>query len=330
MANYTRISREERVYIQIYRKENKSINWIAKKLGRSPSTISRELKRNSWKAFTTVYNALAAQNQADERQRNSHRKTPILEKYPELARYVEDMIKEGHSPEIIAGRINKMGLFETTISHETIYNYIYTNKKELIKYLRWYNHKQRKKRGKKQAANRIRNRVFIDNRPENINNREEIGHWEVDTMEFTRKQDGEIVALNVLVERKTRLVLLTPLKTKASEETTNAIINRLSKFDPEFVKSITFDNGSENTKHTKIAEVLNVETFFCHPYSGWEKGSVENRIGLLRFFLPKGKNIDNISDELIAELEYKINMRPMKILGFKTPYEVFNSVALAT
>lgn len=321
--NYKHLSFKERVSIELYRNDSLGVNQIAKKLNRSPSTISREIKRNPWEFMNTQYNSTGAQRYYKTRIKTATKRVSFMI-LTEVQIYVESRIKLGWSPEIIAGRM-KFENYEYPVSHETIYQYIYKKKPELIKYLRW-NRKKRQKRGKT-AKNHLPNRVFIDERDESINNREEIGHWEGDTMESSRKGKSH---LNVLVERKMKLTKISRIENKTPDETKKKVIKVFNGFPEKLRKTITLDNGIENRDHEKIAKTLNMRIFFCHPYCGWEKGTVENTIGLIRYYLPKKTNLDNISDERIAEIEALLNNRPRKILGFKTPLEALESVALIT
>jgi transposase, IS30 family len=156
-------------------------------------------------------------------------------------------------------------------------------------------------------------------RPEVINNRLEIGHWESDSIESKGRKSG----LNVLLERASRLVQITKLSSKKSIDTFHAIEKRLSSFPEIYVKSITYDNGPENAKHLQVNDAFKCDSYFCQPYHSWEKGSVEQVNGLIRRYLPKGTDFSEIHYSKIKEVELALNNRPRKCLNFRTPIEVY-------
>ena len=172
-----------------------------------------------------------------------------------------------------------------------------------------------KKGGRRvQRASKIPNATSIEQRPEAVAQRLEIGHWETDNM--IGKQTDK-TALSVTVERVTRLTILS-LTSRSAESKTQALIERLNPFPRA---TLTADNGAENTNHQEIADKLGIAVFFCHAYASWEKGTVENTNGRVRRYIPKGKSLDNLTDKEIRELEYRLNSTPRKCLGFLTPYE---------
>lgn len=236
--------------------------------------------------------------------------------------YVVAKLREGWSPEIIAGRIrlDHPGL---TISHEAIYEYVYhpqtPNRKELILCLRRA-HRRRKPRGlsRKERKTKIPNRIGIEMRPSSVDTRREFGHWEGDTL-ISRRSPA---CLSSLVERKSRLLQLTRLPRKGAKEVAQAIVARLSPYPPRARQTLTLDNGTENASHENISKATGLSCFFCHPYTSWERGTVENIQGLIRWYLPKGTDFDKITDDQVAWIESQLNHRPKKCLGFKTPLEV--------
>ena len=235
----------------------------------------------------------------------------------------------GWSPEIIAGRIQNDHP-ELSISYEAIYQDIYhpqtPNRYELVTCLRRAHRKRKQKGiGRKERKTKIPNRISIDARPKSVETRRQFGHWEGDSLISSKSSP----ALNSLTERKSRLVLLTKLDRKGSQETKNAIIARLRYFPPQDRRSLTLDNGTENTQHQEITTTLGTKCFFAHPYSSWERGTNENINGLVRWYLPKGTDFSTISEQHVSHVESLINNRPRKCLNFKTPIEVaFPSVAL--
>ena len=288
--------------------------------GKDKSTICREFKRNTPPTHKGYYLSHKAQQRAHERWKQSHQITRL--KTQVIRDYVEMYLKAGWSPEIIAGRI-KLDQPGVRISHEAIYQYIYEERRDLISYL-VRQHKQRKRRGysRRHQKAHIPHRQPFAERPAIVAGRERLGDWEADSV-VSRKS---VCALNVLVERSSRFTRLTKLEHKTAEETQLAIKNRLIIYPREARQTITYDNGSENTEHEAVNQALGTASYFCNPYHSWEKGSVENRIGLLRRRLPKSTDFSQVSHEDIRVIEEWLNNRPMKCLKYKKPLEVFNEL----
>jgi len=318
VAGKRHLTQRDRELIYLYFNHGYSTRDIGKKISRDHSVVSREIKRN--KSPNGKYYPFDAQKIAQMRKLDANKSNPL--KDPLVLRYAKKKLQEGWSPEQIAGRIKlDMPLF--SISHEAIYQYIYKKENKVLTlwvFLR--NKKQRRtsKSGRKTKKALIPNRVFIDERPGHIDYRAEVGHWESDLMEGKRSSKG---AVSVTTERKSRFIILSKVRSKNSEDKANALIEGMSKLPPGARKSITFDNGSENTKHELAAKELNVNTYFCHPYHSWEKGTVENSIGFVREYLPKGINMEEISQRMANLVAMKLNERPRKCLGYLTPNEVF-------
>lgn len=299
--------------------EGKSLGDIARALGRSKSTISREIKRNSSPEYR-LYLSHRAHGRAKQRKKlaNTHKRL----KDERIESYVRSMLKDGWSPELIAGRIriDQPGL---SISHEAIYQYIYhpdtLDRQELIRCLRRRHRKRRNKGiGRKERKTKIPNRVPIDQRPPSVENRSRFGHWEGDSL-VSRKS---LAALNSLVERKSRYLMLTRLDAKTAEATSNAVIERLKGLPERARRTLTLDNGTENSRHEAITAAIGTKCYFARPYASWQRGANENVNGLVRWYLPKGTDFSKITDEQIARIEFLINNRPRKCLGFKKPIEV--------
>lgn len=308
---YKQLSYEERVQIGILLKEKYSIRKIAKVIKRNPGTISREIKRNYWDAFRAEYNANCA-----DRKYHMRKKIPIQQqklKDGRVNNYVIEKLKIGWSPEQIAGTIQME--INKTVSHETIYKFVYDHK-DLIKLLP-QRRKKRLKRGQKKESRApiIKDRIMIDQRSKTIDNRIEIGHWEADTLEG--RVGGS--ALTVMVERKSGLARIKKVSSKNAENNRLAIENIFINLDKSVLKSITYDNGIENYYHQSINKKFGTESYFCHAYCSWEKGSVENLNGLIRRFFPKKTDFDNIPDSEIERVENLLNERPRKRHKFKTP-----------
>lgn len=205
------------------------------------------------------------------------------------------------------------------VSHEAIYQYIYKEAPELTESLPRKHKKRRKKIPYRKKLSNISDKTMISDRPENINNRSEYGHWESDTIESSDRKSG----LNVLVERASRMAHITKLDSKKSIDTQKAIQNRLLNHPSELVQSITYDNGSENANHLKVNKALGANSYFCLPYHSWEKGAVEQINSLIRRYIPKKTDISQISGIEIYKIEKLLNNRPRKCLDYKTPYEAF-------
>ena len=309
----------EREELAILQAKGKSIREIARIMGRSHSSISRELKFHGVMGKNIHYSPCVANDIARMKRRKAGRKK-VLDN-SEIRDYVEEKVKLGWAPEIVSGRlpIDKPGY---VASHETIYQYVYGQSWDLVGYLpRRHRWRQPKNKLRKTQGSRIPNRLSIDLRPEVINQREEFGHWESDLLVSHQSKN----ALNVMVERKSRYVQVIPIPDKTAESASQAILSRLTLLSPLARRSITYDNGLENAKHEEINSLLNTQSYFCNPYHSWEKGSVENVNGLIRRYLPKKTDLSLIPDEQIMYIEDQINNRPKKCLSYKTPKEIFNS-----
>lgn len=327
---YKHLSIEEREIIQTLWWERKPIRYIAQELSRSPASISRELNRN-FPLEHKVYTPRLAQERAMEHRTHRGRKEHLKN---ELIRsYVISHLKLRWSPEQIAGRIK--GDLKETISHEAIYQYIYDQVyregRGLLKPghedLRIYLRRRRKRRIAKgmrrgQRINKIQGKS-IEKRPVIVQQRKRIGDWEGDTVESKDHKPG----INTLVERKTGLVFITKLKTKASYSTIDAVSDRFSQLPKNLKHTITLDNGPENRNWQGLEERTGLSVFFAHAYNSGERGTNENTNGLIRDYFPKKTDFTQVHDEEIAKVEYYLNTRPRKRLNWLTPLEAL-SVAL--
>jgi len=316
-----KLCQKEREILFKLRKEGLSFREIGKILDRSHTTLSREIRRNSGKpGFESGYTPSFAEKQARHKRYRSGRKPRLSD--PVIKDLALNYLKQGYSPNVISGLLSKNHP-ELSVCHETIYRYLYQHCAfDLSNYLptgRW----QRKKRGLKRKTGvlRDRNRILISQRREEINDRKELGHWESDSVVSSKSK----TILNVSVERKSRYVQITKLKDSSAQQTYAALYDRLKAHGANRVKSITFDNGTENACYKDLEHNLKIETYFCLPYHSWEKGSVENMNKLIRQFIPKGTDLEQISVEEIRKIEETLNSRPRKILGYRTPLEDFNS-----
>lgn len=309
---------KDRELIYLYINKDCSMRNIGEKIGRDHTVVSREIERN--RGPDGRYSPFEANNSAVKRRTEANKRNPL--KNPRILRYVKDKLQEKWSPEQISGRI-KIEIPSYSISHEAIYQYIYRkeNKKDTLwVFLRRKRPRRMRKQERKVKKAFIPNRTFIGLRPEYINQRKEIGHWESDLMEGRRSSKG---AVSVNTERKTRFITLSKVKDKGSYEKARVLIESMLRMPPVFRRSITFDNGSENAKHERVSEELNLNTYFCHPYHSWEKGTVENSIGFVREYIPKKTNMEEISQDTLNLVAVQLNDRPRKCLGFRTPYEIF-------
>lgn len=319
MASYQHLNLVERTKIKVLNLQGMSLRDIGKAIGRPHTTVSRELTRNhQGHPLMSGYVPELAQILANKRHTEAS-KRPRL-KSQEVRDFVHEKLNLGWTPEQISGTIGEI-LPDFSISYEAVYQYIYADYREGISLLA-RGHKQRypRKYSKKSRAPKIKNRVDIDKRPEEINQRKVFGHWESDSIV---SQSGNS-AINVILERISRRVFINKTTDKTAETTKNAITNSLKKLPAHARLSITYDNGSENYYHEEINSELDTQSYFCKPYHSWEKGAVENANGLIRRFIPKKTNLDTVTEEELKIIEFKINNRPRKCLGFKTPESIFS------
>ena len=308
----------------------KSIRCIATTIGRSPSSISRELRRNFPPEHRRYTPRLAHERALFKRTcrgRTERLKTFVLREY------VVSHLKHGWSPEQISGTATEEKIGR--ISHEAIYQFVYAQihrngygyvrpgHEDLRIYLR-RKQKRRQKKGMRKSQRIFRPKgTSIDERPLVVNARARIGDWEGDTVESCNHKPG----VNTLLERKTGLFLVTRVADKTSRATIATMEKRMSALPEILKKTITLDNGPENSDWQTMEEKTNLKTFFAHPYHSWERGANENANGLLREYFPKGTDFATISDEEIEAVELRLNSRPRKRLGWMSPLQAM-SVAL--
>jgi len=316
---YKQLNANERDILAVLKSRGKSLREIAAVLQRSPSTLSRELKRNAPPVYTGYYLSHKAQGRAEKRKHESHRRPRLKSDF--IRRYVEKRLRLGWSPEIIAGRL-RIEHPEQSVSHEAIYQWVYQDATSLIPSL-VRAHRKRKHRGysRKHKKSHIPERTSIKERPKAVLKRLQIGHWETDTL-ICRQS---LQAVQVAVERKARYAKVAKLQSKSAHAMSMALTRRLSRYPADLRRSITYDNGSENAEHMRTNKILGTRSYFCEPFHSYERGTVENTIGLVRRFLPKKTNLANISQNHLTKIEYWLNKRPRKCLGFKTPAEVFKA-----
>lgn len=322
---YKQLSLKERDRITEMKSEDMSLRAIARELGRSPSTLSRELKRNGTPSYR-VYLSHRAHERAVKRKKESGQRRRLKDE--QTVTYVREKLAKDWSPELIAGKIGE-DIRGASISYEAIYQYIYhpntEGREELIGQLvRGHRKRKNKGIGRKERKTKIPNRIPIEERPISADNRSRYGHWEGDSL-ISRKS---LAVLNSLVERKSRLLLLTRLERKTAELTKDAVLQRLQCLPEKARRTLTLDNGSENAQHEAITKAMGMQCYFARPYASWQRGSNEQVNGMVRRYFPKGTDFSKITDEQVAWVESRINNRPRKCLGYKTPAEVA-AVALA-
>jgi IS30 family transposase len=323
-TNYKRLTLKDRIIIQtLWGHNGITQTEIAKRLGKHKSTICREIHR-WWDGEKNLYDAHLAHWYAQEEYASKHFKDKISSN-EKLRKYVFSNLKEW-TPEQIAGRIQLEYPKDLTmrISHEAIYTYIYRHpqgilNKKLIKLLpqhRSYRRRHWKTRGVSQQ--KITDMISIDQRPAHINDRLEIGHWEGDLM-IGLKQAS---AIATLVERKTRTTIILKLKDRRTETVTLEMKKALSSLPIKLRQSMTYDNGFEMANHKWLTQQTGMIVYFAHPYSSWERGTNENTNGLIRRYFPKGTDFNKVTYKQLREIQDKLNNRPRKVLGYRTPLEL--------
>jgi IS30 family transposase len=306
-----------------------SIRSTAARLGRAPSTISREIKRNGG---CDGYRASLADAAAWDRARRP--KTCKLRNNRALARLVAEKLRLLWAPEQIAGWLKHTypGDQSLHVSHETIYRSLFIQargalKKELLEHLRRTRGMRRSRHYTQKTAihGQIADAVSISERPASVEDRAVPGHWEGDLVFGSRNSQ-----IATLVERQTRYVMLVKLDGKDSQTVVNALIKNARKLPQELYKSLTWDRGTEMHAHKQFTMATDIQVFFCDPQSPWQRGSNENTNGLLRQYMPKGMDLSGFSQTQLNAIARQLNERPRKTLGFHTPAEMFSECVALT
>ncbi len=317
-TKYSQLTLEDRTIIGTLVKGGLSVREIAKELCRAPSTISREIRRNFPKDLQSDHLAKTAHERAEKRKCTLHKRPRLKNNF--IRSYVDEKIRLGWSPEQIAGRL-QLEHPELTTNHESIYRYLYSEARHLLAYLsRRRKRRQRRTFTQKGRGRRIPEATPITLRPPEIKDRNEVGHWEADTA-YSSSPTGAV--LLVMTERKCRYLKVSKLKQRTATDARRALIRRFRVLPPNLRKTLTLDNGTENAQHRSVHRSLGMQTYFCRPYASYEKGTVENSIGLIRRIFPKGTSFDNVSFQQLRTLEQLLNHRPRKCLNFLTPHEAF-------
>jgi transposase, IS30 family len=332
-TNYKRLTFNDRLVIQtLWGHEGITKTDIARRLNRHKSTICREINR--WtKGKNNKYKAQLAHWHAEQQYADKHFKDKLTTNL-KLREYVFSNLKDW-TPEQIAGRIRLEHPKNQTmrISHEAIYTFIYRHpqgnlNKKLIKLLpqkRSYRRRHYKTRGVSQ--HKITDTISIDQRPTHVNDRLEIGHWEGDLMIGLKHAS----AIATLVERTSRATFILKVKDRRTETVTEELRKALCSLPKKLRLSMTYDNGFEMANHKWLTQQTETTIFFAHPYSSWERGTNENTNGLIRRYFPKGTDFNKVTYQQLREVQDKLNNRPRKVLGYRTPLEIlkksFKSIA---
>jgi IS30 family transposase len=288
---------------------------IASQLGRDPSTIYRERRRNGWRG---LYVAVDAQKVSERRRREARAKSRKLSR-PENLAYVQERLRQCWSPDQIAGR-SRVDFPENpgrTFSHQTIYTWLAKDdhRRRWVVYLRHY---RRKRRLAKPVARVDR---ALAKRPAIVNERGRYGDWEGDTIVGSGRHGGALVSL---VERKSGYLALLPVASRQATVVRRAVCGRLQQLPVELRQTLTLDNGSEFAEYEQLERTLDLVVFFTDPHSPWQRGTDENTNGLTRQFFPKGTNFNAVTRYKVARTENLLNDRPRKRLHYQTPSEVFS------
>lgn len=311
--NYKQLTEVERYQIYSMKKAGHRQKDIAVILARSPSTISRELCRNQG---LKGYRPGQAQRLSDYRRQDAKKARKINNK---VLNWIKRLIRQELSPQQVVDYLKRHK--QLCLHHETIYQLIYDDKVEggtLYQHLRIVSKPYRKRYGHYDRRGKIKNRVGIEARPAIVETRSRIGDWEGDTI----IGKGRKSALLTLVERKTLYTMIMRLTGKRSDLLARAAIDGMRHLKSK-IKTITFDNGLEFAAHAEIGKGLKTEIYFAHPYASWERGTNENTNGLIRQYFPKGTDFNRVSDEQIKKVMERLNNRPRKTRGCRSPNELF-------
>lgn len=305
----------ERLEISILLKKEYSHRDIAQELGCSQPSISREIKRNR---VCGIYDPRSAKVKARVRRMQSKYQGMKVRERPKLQTFIIEHLKRGWTPDEIAGHLKVTKNDLSYISAKGIYKWLYSVYGQQYCPLLCSRQSKPKKRRPKTERSMIPNRVGIEKRPLEANNRSEYGHAEADTAVSGKRHDSKY-ALAVLHERKSRYVRLRRIPNMKPVSMTHALKKMAKNLK---LSTLTYDNGIENRDHETVAHFLKIKTYFCNPYHSWEKGGVENTIGRIRRYIPKGADIADFSNADIARIEYWLNHTPRKCLNWKTPHEI--------
>jgi len=338
---YRHLSLDERIEIEKGLEHGESGRSIAKRLNRDASTISREVRRNAWRASNISaayrpvkllwcrpgwltemeYRAGRAHAKAAQRARNSHQ--PWVFATDAMVDHVVDRLRRGWTPQMIAGRCHAglSGCAPRSVSHETIYQWVYSpagRSRHLSDYLPRGHKTRRHKHARRVHSSHIPYRVSISARPAEVDDRSEFGHWEGDTVEGRAHANG----IHTEVERQTRHLAARKIDQITSQATIDAQRAIFSVLPPEAARSVTLDNGHENHLSHLLDEHA-MPVYHCHPYCSFERGTNEHVNGLIRRYLPQGTDLTAVTQHDLDDIVAEINSHPLKCLGWLTPNEAF-------
>jgi transposase, IS30 family len=313
---YRQLSPAERYMLAALRRQGLNQSEIARALGRHRSTVCRELRRNSTRADGR-YRASTAQERTNGRRSRSRRNLRFTAKEFAL---VDELLCRQWSPEQVAGHLRREG--QLSMSHETIYRHIWRDKKQgglLYTHLRGARKRRRKRYGAYDSRGRLAGKRMIAERPAEVESRERVGHWEADTV----AGGGDKDCVLTLVERKTGLVLIGKLADRTAGGLGRRAVSLIRRHAGRF-ETVTADNGTEFHDYKRVERLTGAAFYFARPYHSWERGSNENANGLVRQYLPKGASMAGLTQHQCNAIARKLNTRPRKRLGFRTPLECFN------
>lgn len=323
---YTHLTDNERDRLQIFLDKEKKISEIAHCMNRHRSTIYREIARNRIHAGYISGKAHAIAQKRRKTSRVSPKKEDSV-----LMNEVLTRLRKGHSPEQISGRLKleNPGDLRFHVSHETIYQYVYecirNGDDSLRQHLRQSHIRRKKRLSGKDKRGVIPGRALIDTRPAIVETKSRRGDWEGDTIEGATKR-GYVATF---VDRKTKFLVAQKLKNKTAQELVRGACKAFKRIPKSRRKTVTVDNGKEFTLHSLLGHRLGMRIFFARPYHSWERGLNEHTNGLLRQYLPKNKPLDGVTQNELAKIVAKLNNRPRKSLGYRTPREVFFNLPVA-
>jgi IS30 family transposase len=313
---YRQLSPEERYMLAALRRQGLNQAEIARALGRHRSTVCREVRRNSTRA-DGHYRAFTAQERTNGRRSRSRRNSHFT---TEDFALVDALLRRQWSPEQVAGRLARSGLL--SISHETIYRHVWLDKKAgglLYTHLRGARKRRRKRYGAYDSRGRLAGKRMISERPAEVEARQQVGHWEADTVAGAGSRD----CVFTLVERKTGLALVGKLADRTAEGLSRRAVSLMRRPGAKF-ETVTADNGTEFHDYRRVERLTGAAFYFARPYHSWERGTNENANGLIRQYLPKGESMAGLTQQQCNAIARKLNTRPRKRLGFRTPLECYD------
>lgn len=315
------LTHEDRIRLATLLRAGFNRTEIAKELGKHRSTISRELSKKGF-PNKVGYSIKIAQEITDHRRLIANQRFRKIELNKRTENYIKRKLKQTWSPEQIAGRLKLENNNDAVVCHETIYQYIYDQGKELTCYLRYKKNKYRRRHGTKKRETERKlacNKRRISQRPEEANLRKEVGHWENDTVVGSNNSG----AIATHADRKSGYYLADKIERNNASNFKEVTIKRFKRIPKRLRLTFTFDNGPETSDYELIERKLGTEIYFANPYHAWERPTNENTNGLLREFFPKGTRFDTVTQKDVDRAIRLINHRPRKRLGYLTPHEVF-------